>query len=127
MIRFRRHVGKYTPRDPALSPALTNGRAAAGIHEAEWIQGLNVSDTFLQFMENAYHARESSSAKPLNPRSVRSANSATPLPLKLITFIQRDIIRALGAKFDQYLDVRFDAQESRLRLTTPTVSATRRA
>ena len=74
MIRFRKHVGKHTPGDPTLSPALTNGREAAGTHEMDWTQGLNISETFLQFMENAYRTRGNSSAKPLNPRFVRSTN-----------------------------------------------------
>ena len=79
MVRFRKHVGEHAPGDPTLSPALTNGRQTAGIHEIEWTQGLTVSDTFLQFMEHAYRARGDSSARPLNPRFVQSTDFALAL------------------------------------------------
>lgn len=70
MILFRTHVGEHIPGDPALSPALTNGREIAGPYNHEWVKGLTLSDTFVEFMEDAYRARGNRSARPLNPRSV---------------------------------------------------------
>lgn len=57
--------------DPALSPALCNGRQVAGAAEVEWIDHFKLSDTFLRFMDDAYRARQSpANARPLNPRYV---------------------------------------------------------
>ncbi|KAF8317219.1 peptidase C19, ubiquitin carboxyl-terminal hydrolase 2 [Clavulina sp. PMI_390] len=91
VVQFREHVGEGVSGDPALSPALTNGRKVAGDFEREWTEGLKLSDTFLQFMDAAYRVRTGRTGQLLTPRP---------------------IIKTLGVKFDQYLDFRQqDAQE----------------
>jgi hypothetical protein len=66
MITF--HSPARASADPSLSPALTNGRPVAGPSYVEWSAGMGLSDTFLQFMQNAYFARDKSPTAPLNSR-----------------------------------------------------------
>ncbi|EKM57052.1 uncharacterized protein PHACADRAFT_160590 [Phanerochaete carnosa HHB-10118-sp] len=80
---------ELTPNNPSLapyrSPQLTNGHGVAGKYEHEWVEGMPLGDVFLATMQKAWGIQQSHRRETMSPR---------------------DLLNAIGRKYDQYLDFR---------------------
>lgn len=88
------------------SPLLTNGHDLGGSYELGWEKGMPIGDLFVSFMKRAWVMQQHQRRENISPRRVLycsqwAVNSySSPFPS------HRDLLAALGQKYDQYLDFR---------------------
>lgn len=70
---------------PYRSPQLTNGHGVAGQYEHPWEAGMPLGDVFVATMQKAWGIQQSHKRESMSPR---------------------DLLQAIGRKYDQYLDFR---------------------
>ncbi|OCH93940.1 peptidase C19, ubiquitin carboxyl-terminal hydrolase 2 [Obba rivulosa] len=67
------------------SPQLTNGHGLGGPSERAWVEGMPLGDVFIQIMRKAWDIQESRRRESMSPK---------------------DVLLAIGRKYDQYLGFR---------------------
>ncbi|KAI0938614.1 hypothetical protein AcV5_000254 [Taiwanofungus camphoratus] len=67
------------------SPQLTNGHGLGGQDEHPWVEGMPLGDIFIKTMKRAWEIQESRKRESMSPK---------------------DILFAIGRKYDQYMDFR---------------------
>ncbi|KZT28092.1 peptidase C19, ubiquitin carboxyl-terminal hydrolase 2 [Neolentinus lepideus HHB14362 ss-1] len=67
------------------SPQLTNGHGLGGGHEKEWVEGMALGDVFVKVMEKAWDIQNERKREQMSPK---------------------ELLSAIGRKYDQYLDFR---------------------
>ncbi|KAL5514360.1 hypothetical protein ACEPAG_2448 [Sanghuangporus baumii] len=75
----------YAPVSSRRSPQLTNAHGVGGEFERERDMGMPLGDTFVQLMLKAWNIQDERMRQSMSPK---------------------DLLQAIGAKFDQYLDFR---------------------
>ncbi|EIN08933.1 cysteine proteinase [Punctularia strigosozonata HHB-11173 SS5] len=95
--RFLYELGHFNPVPDAAqtyaalpilaqrSPLLTNGHGLGGGYEHDWEEGMPLGDAFLRVMQRAWDIQDSKSRASMSPK---------------------EVLTAIGTKFDQYLDFR---------------------
>lgn len=81
-------IQNATSTPPILSsrsPQLTNGHRLGGDYEKEWVEGMPLGDTFFRVMEKAWDIQNDRRRESMSPK---------------------DLLSAIGRKYDQYLDFR---------------------
>ncbi|KIK94722.1 hypothetical protein PAXRUDRAFT_827701 [Paxillus rubicundulus Ve08.2h10] len=78
-------LSSHIPVASHRSPQLTNGHGLGGEYDQPWISGLSIGDHFIRVVQRAWDVQNSGKRENMTPK---------------------EILSALGKKYDQYMDFR---------------------
>jgi hypothetical protein len=96
------------PISPRRSPQLTNEHGFGGQYEQKFVSGMPIGDIFLSIMLKAWANQRIRRRESLSPRRVQLLYQILLCGFRYLIFIfpffPRQLLTAIGQKYDQYLD-----------------------